>query len=258
LFLGESGVESQQSKHYSTLNLGDGTQFFCCFGCKSGWTNMNIANKHKDGECLTKHKAFLVSLDNRSVEEKLFEALNKNAELESENKLLKQKCNKAEADLHFYDELKKHSYDGHFSSLQRAERYIEMKDKVMKPIIYRDLSGCETLRNFIRADENAKRNFTVSGDHIPLSDVLQTMSNVHKDDVFLRAALFPSYMTFLKQEEVKGTTRSYVTGPTWLDDDFRHYYIRMPDLSELDEASYKKDQDAAEKPDPIGYEICKS
>jgi len=255
MFVGESGVESQQSKHYSTLNLGDGAQFFCCFGCKSGWTNMNIANKHRDGECLTKHKDFLAALDNRTVEEKLFEALHKNAELESECKQLKQERDKARGDLQVYDQVKKHAYDGNAIKLQRAEQYIQMKDKVMKPIIYRDLSGCEALRNFIRADENAKRNFTASGDHISLSDVLQTMSNVHKDDVFLRAALFPSYMTFLKQEEVKGTTRSYVTGPTWLDDDFRHYYIRMPDLSELNESSYKAALDAAAKPDPIGYEI---
>jgi hypothetical protein len=255
MFVSEAGVESQQSKHYSTLNLGDGAQFFCCFGCKSGWTNMNIANKHKDGECLTKHKAFLISLDNRSVEEKLFEALNKNAELEAECKQLKQKCNKAEADLHFYDELKKHSYDGNAIKLMRAEKYISEFQKVIKPIIYSDLSGCTDLRNFIRADENAKRNFTASGDHVPLSDVLLMMNDLHKRSKFLSASLFPSYMTFLKQEEFKGTTNSFVAGDTWLEDYFRHYYIRMPELQDLDESSYKAALDATIKQDPIGYEI---
>jgi hypothetical protein len=240
MFVAESGVQSQQSKHYSTLNLGDGAQFFCCFGCKSGWTNMNIANKHKDGECLTKHRDFLVALDTRTVEEKLFEALHKTSMFEAELKQVKQELNKAKADLHFYDELKKHSYDGHLLKLKAAERYIQEFQKVIKPIIYQDLSGCADLRTFIRADENAKMNFTAQGDHVPLSDVLQMMNDLHKRSKFLTASLFPSYMTFLKQEQFKGTTNSFVAGDTWLEDYLRHYYITMPELQDLDAGSYKE------------------
>ena len=240
MFLSESGVQSQQAKHYSTLNLGDGSQYFCCFGCKTGWLSMNVANKHKDGECLTKHRDFLVSLDTRTVEEKLFEALQKISELETDLKKSKEECNKAKGDLQLYDQVKQHAYDGHFLKLQAAERYIQEFQKVIKPIIYQDLSGCQELRNFTRADENAKINFTAKGDHVPLSDILQMMNDLHKRSKFLTASLFPSYMTFLKQEQFKGTTNSFVAGDTWLEDYFRHYYIRMPELQDIDAASYKE------------------
>tara|TARA_R110000868_G_scaffold2628_1_gene18761 strand:- start:100 stop:873 length:774 start_codon:yes stop_codon:yes gene_type:complete len=240
MFISASGVLSQQSKHYSTLNLGDGSQFFCCFGCKSGWINMNIANKHKDGECLTKHKDFLMSLDTRTAEEKLFEALHRVSELEIENKRLKQDCDKARDDLQFYDQVKQHAYNGNAVKILWAEEYIQTLQKVMKPIIYMDLSGSETLRNFIRADENAKMNFTPNGEHISLKFVVDKMREVHKSSPFLRAALLPSYMTFLKQRQFVGTTHSYVPGPTWLDDEFRHYNIKMPELEDIDDSSYKE------------------
>jgi hypothetical protein len=240
MFLSESGVQSSQAKHYSTLNLADGSQYFCCFGCKTGWLSTNIANKHKDGECLTKHREFLVSLDTRTVEEKLFEALHTIEELQTDLKKSKEDCNKARGDLQLYDQIKQHAYSGNGIKLMRAEAWIQSYTKAMKPIIYRDLSGCETLRKFLQADENAKMNFTSIGEHIPLKVVLESMSNIHQNDAFLRAALFPSYMTFVKQDEFKGTTHSYVPGPTWLDDDFRHYYIRMPELQDLDAGSYKE------------------
>lgn len=249
MFLSESGVASSQSKHYSTLNLGDGTQFFCCFGCKSGWTNMNIANKHKDGECLTKHKEFLTAIDTRSTEEKLFEALTSIDKLQTECKQLKEERNKAIGDLELYDQVKKQANSYYFRNQRSVEEYLEQFQKVMKPIIYSDLSNCSVLRTFLQADINAKNNF-INEDHVPLSKVIHTLKQVHRDNKFLTAALFPSYMLFIRQKEFEGTTNAIVSGETWLGDQLRHYPIRMPDLSDVDDSIHVVDPEPSSEPPP--------
>ena len=249
LFIADSGVQSIQGKHYSTLNLGDGSPFLCCFGCKSGWVSTNIANKHKDGECLVKHKQFLASLDERSTEEKYFESLELISQLQTECKQLKEERNKAISDLELYDQVKKQANSWHYRNQRAVEEYLEQFQKVMKPIIYSDLSNCSVLRTFLQADINGKNNF-INEEHVPLSKVLHTMKQVHRDNKFLTAALFPSYMLFLKQKEFEGTTNAIVSGETWLGDQLRYYPIRMPDLSDVDDSIYVVEPEPSSEPPP--------
>jgi hypothetical protein len=76
------------------------------------------------------------------------------------------------------------------------------------------------------------------------------MKQVHRDNKFLTAALFPSYMLFLKQKEFEGTTNAIVSGETWLGDQLRYYPIRMPDLSDVDDSIYVVEPEPSSEPPP--------
>lgn len=266
LFTSDEGIVSTQSKYYSTLNLKSGDHAYCCWGCKSGWLNMNIANKHKDGECLVKHQNFLAGLDERSLEEKLFSALETIQALKAEVKNEKEMRFKAETDLRLYDQKKSIARRWEDSKFNELLIYIEKQQSIFRSYVEKDLSGNKTLRDFQTMDANAKLNFR-NDEHVPLSETLKAMREMHKQNLYLKVALFPSVMGYQRQLTQQGGT-VYIHSDTWLGDTFRHYHIeilpeedddataiRMPNLSELNETSYKAALDAAAKPDPIGYEI---
>ena len=239
LFTSEAGVVSTQSKYYSTVNLTSGDHFYCCWGCKSGWFNMNIANKHKDGECLIKHQSFLAALDERTLEEKLFAALETVQGLRAELKNEKEMRFKAETDLRTYDQQKSIAHRWNDDIANNLLKYIEKQQNVFRDYVERDISGNKILRDFQAMDANAKLNFH-NEEHVPLSQTLKSMREFHKENSYLRVALFPSVMGYQRQLTQSGGT-GYIPSDTWLGDTYRHYHIEiLPEESDDGEKVIQK------------------
>ena len=220
--------DSVQGKWYSTVNLGDDTPLFCCFGCKSSWLSNPLAIKHRNAECEASHQDFLESLNTQSVKERLSDAL---AQIERQKRQInefREIANKAKSELMVYDELKKHQRFTELRKQHAIEVYIEEFQKALRPLIYQDKRAVSELSLFKSADRHAKTPVPNNeGTITPLKDVVASMIKYKEESPYLQAALFPSYNLYMRQYLQEGTDM-YINGATWLDDEFLHYKVSMP------------------------------